>query len=95
MPADETSVRRLKVGPVTMTPLLTPDDVSRHLGVPTGTLANWRYQGQGPAFVRVGRHVRYRARDIDEWINNQLALARRDQPPPASRAGIVHGALDG
>ncbi len=57
---------------VVMTPLLTPDQVSHYLGVPLGTLANWRYQGRGPAFVRLGRHVRYRATDVAKWISSQL-----------------------
>lgn len=53
--------------------LLTARQVSEYLGVPTSTLANWRYQGRGPAFVRLGGHVRYRARDVTDWINRQLA----------------------
>lgn len=56
-----------------MTPLLTPEDVSEYLGVPPGTLANWRYQGRGPAFVRLGRHVRYRAVDVAAWVESQLS----------------------
>jgi excisionase family DNA binding protein len=60
-------------GLVIMMPLLTPEQVSEHLRVPLGTLANWRYQGRGPAFVRFGRHVRYRASDVTEWINRHLA----------------------
>ena len=49
--------------------LMTPFEVSQYLGVPTGTLANWRYRGRGPAFIRVGRHVRYCAADISIWID--------------------------
>jgi excisionase family DNA binding protein len=55
-----------------MLPLMTPADLSEYLGVPLGTLANWRYQHRGPAFVRLGRHVRYRADDVYEWILAQL-----------------------
>ncbi len=73
MPVDKTGSSPEQIGPGTMAPLLTPDDVSQYLGVPPGTLANWRYQGHGPAFVRLGRHVRYRAGDVDEWINSQVA----------------------
>ena len=40
--------------------LLWPEEVAEVLGVPVGTLANWRYQRRAPAFVKVGRHVRYR-----------------------------------
>ena len=42
--------------------LLDPTQVSAYPGVPVGTLANWRYQGFGPTFVHIGRHVRYGAR---------------------------------
>ncbi len=52
--------------------LLTPDDVSQYLGVPASTLANWRYQGCGPAFMRLGRHVRYRTEDVAEWISSRV-----------------------
>jgi excisionase family DNA binding protein len=65
--------------------LLSPSEVSRYLGVPLGTLANWRYQGRGPAFLRVGRHVRYRSEDVATWVDEQLA----DNPPaspPHARA---------
>ncbi len=58
---------------VAMAPLLTPKEVSKLLGIPPGTLANWRYQGHGPAFVRLGRHVRYRACDVNEWVESRLA----------------------
>jgi excisionase family DNA binding protein len=38
------------------------------LNVPVGTLANWRYHGKGPRFVKVGRHVRYRRSDVEAWL---------------------------
>ena len=53
--------------------LLNPTEVSHYLGVPIGTLANWRYQGRGPASLRVGRHVRYRTEDLAMWVEAQLA----------------------
>lgn len=56
--------------PCDLDPLLTPAQVGNYLGVPLGTLANWRYQGRGPTYVRLGRHVRYRAQDITAWIDD-------------------------
>lgn len=51
--------------------LFTPDDpLMRQIG-PTGTLANWRSQGKGPAFVRLGKRVAYRGRDLNDWIEAQ------------------------
>ncbi len=56
-----------------LTQLLTPNEVSDYLCVPTTTLANWRYLGQGPPFAHVGRHVRYRADDLDAWVRSNVA----------------------
>jgi predicted DNA-binding transcriptional regulator AlpA len=58
------------------TPLLTADDVATQLGVPASTLANWRYQGLGPRYLRIGRHVRYDPVDVDVWIESQRVRQR-------------------
>lgn len=65
---------------VPLAQLITPRQLSDYLGVPTGTLANWRYQGQGPPFVKVGRQVRYRSDDLDLWL-------RSNSTPALSNAG--------
>ncbi len=57
--------------------LMSPTEVSEYLGIPRGTLANWRYQGRGPLFIRMGRHVRYRAGDLEDWIDRQAAPGHR------------------
>ena len=67
------SAREAPADVIVLAPLLTPEQVGAYLGVPLGTLANWRYQGRGPAFVRFGRHVRYRADDVNTWIDSHLA----------------------
>lgn len=36
-------------------------------------LQNWRLRGGGPQYVKVSaRSVRYRRRDLTEWIENRL-----------------------
>ena len=60
--------------------LMDAAEVSEYLGVPTGTLANWRYQHRGPAFVRVGRHVRYRVEDVGTWLANRAAGGEFEHP---------------
>jgi predicted site-specific integrase-resolvase len=40
--------------------LLTPREAADVLRVSERTLASWRYQGMGPAYVKVGSAVRYR-----------------------------------
>jgi len=64
--------------------LLSPEDVSAYLGVPVGTLANWRYLGRGPAFLRVGRHVRYRESAVAAWtdgLSREAAFRREERVP--------------
>jgi len=48
--------------------LLTPTEVAEILSVPENTLAAWRTRRQGPLFIRVGIHVRYRRVDIEAWM---------------------------
>jgi excisionase family DNA binding protein len=49
-------------------PLLTPEELSERLRVPVATLYAWRYRGDGPRAVKVGRHLRYRAEDVERWL---------------------------
>lgn len=49
--------------------LQTPPEVAEQLGVTVGYLATRRFEGKGPAFVKVGSAVRYRASDVAEWLD--------------------------
>lgn len=60
--------------------LLRPRELGELLGVPVGTLANWRSARTGPPFVKVGRHVRYRTSDVDEWIAARLFVPETVTP---------------
>lgn len=51
--------------------LLTDEDVARILGIQRKTLAQWRSDGVGPPFVRLGGHggrIRYDLEDLKKWI---------------------------
>jgi predicted DNA-binding transcriptional regulator AlpA len=50
-------------------PLWSVMDVSTYLGVPVKTLYRWRTVGYGPTGRRVGKYVRYRARDVIAWVD--------------------------
>ena len=54
-------------------PLLTPAQLARYLGLPVGTLYEWRTKGTGPIGFRVGRHTRYRFSDVQVWLEAQRA----------------------
>ena len=47
---------------------LTESDAAARLGLKVATLRAWRHQGRGPAFVRLGRAIRYLASDIDGFL---------------------------
>jgi predicted site-specific integrase-resolvase len=49
--------------------LLTTEQASEVLNVRSVTLANWRWNGRGPAYIRVGKVVRYSRKAISEYIN--------------------------
>lgn len=53
--------------------LAAPAEVADYLQVPERTLTQWRYQRKGPPYLKVGRHVRYRRRDVERWLDQQGA----------------------
>jgi hypothetical protein len=51
------------------TKYLTPQEVSERLAgrITVKTLANWRYQGKGPNYVRFGNRILYLRADIEAF----------------------------
>jgi predicted DNA-binding transcriptional regulator AlpA len=47
---------------------LTEIEAAGRLGLKVATLRAWRHQGREPAFVRLGRAIRYLSVDIDEFL---------------------------
>ena len=53
--------------------LLTPAQAAEILGVTIGTLAVWRCTARYPlSFVKIGRRVKYRLTDINNFIENSV-----------------------
>jgi predicted DNA-binding transcriptional regulator AlpA len=53
-----------------LTPMndLNVEQAAHVLGVTTRTLGRWRYEGNGPAWSRLGgRRIVYQQEDIDAW----------------------------
>ena len=50
---------------------LTPFELSQALAVPLATLAFWRTTKQGPAFLKIGRHVRYDVQDVTARLHQR------------------------
>jgi excisionase family DNA binding protein len=51
----------------------TPREAAEYLRSSTSTLAKARMKKNGPAFVRIGRAVRYRQSDLDLWMSASVA----------------------
>ena len=53
-------------------PLAEPREVADYLRRSVRTLAQWRWRGIGPRWVRVHERVRYRWSDVDAWVDEQV-----------------------
>lgn len=45
--------------------------LAKRLKIKVKTLQAWRTRGGGPAFIRVGRLVRYRDEDVSRWLESR------------------------
>jgi predicted DNA-binding transcriptional regulator AlpA len=54
---------------------LKDNEAAHYIGMKTQTLRNWRAMNRGPAYVKVGRAVRYSLNDLDAYMTE-----RRVQP---------------
>ena len=48
----------------------TNDPALLVIGRPS-TLAHWRSEGRGPAFIKIGRRVAYRGSDLNAWLDDR------------------------
>lgn len=54
--------------------LMSPQELADYLGVPLGTVYQWNHHGTGPKPISVGRHVRYRHAEVEQWLDgNRIA----------------------
>lgn len=56
--------------------LLPPAEVAETLGVSVRTLYAWRYAGEGPPALKLGKYVRYDADDLDRWLKECAGTGR-------------------
>ena len=65
-------------------------EAATYLDLTKSTLEAWRCRGSGPTFVKLGKAVRYRKQDLDEFLNSRLRrnTCRDDvNTMPARRGG--------
>lgn len=55
-----------------MSKLLSEREVEERYGMKIRTLRKWRWSGEGPPYAKLGRSVRYRPEDIEDFIKCRL-----------------------
>jgi hypothetical protein len=65
---------------------LTSKELADRWRLSDQTLANWRYAGKGPPFIRVGARVLYPAEGIHafERLSQQWLGNKEEQPQPSA-----------
>jgi predicted site-specific integrase-resolvase len=58
--------------------LLTSEETAARLRVSVDTLRFWRFRGKAPVGIRMGRRVMYLASDVEAFIVDLAADARRE-----------------
>jgi len=62
---------------------LTETEAASYLGLSRQTLANWRFQGRGPCYLKLkdSRAVRYRLSDLIAYQEKSVIEPRREARP--------------
>ena len=61
---------------------LAPEPAAEYVDSSTSTLAKLRLRGGGPRYCRIGRAIRYRRSDLDDWL---LSTSRRSTSDTGAR----------
>jgi predicted DNA-binding transcriptional regulator AlpA len=80
--------------PTSSAPLLSTQQAAQWLGIKAQTLSLWRTQRRGPAFVKLGRAVRYRLDDLQAFLSSSSdrpALPSDRPGLPSDRPGLPSG----
>ena len=51
--------------------LLSPAEVQNIYNIPATTLEKWRSLKIGPQYHKLGKHIRYKPVDVDQWIDSK------------------------
>lgn len=48
--------------------IFTPQQLAKYLETSVSALSRYRALGIGPVYLKIGRMVRYRLSDVNEWL---------------------------
>ena len=66
---------------VVMPRLWDQKQLAAYLGKKEGWAERARWEGKGPVFIKLGRHVRYKAEDVFDWIEENARTCTREGAP--------------
>ena len=52
--------------------MLRTTEAAGYIGLKKSTLEAWRVRGDGPQFLKLGKAVRYRKEDLDDFVNARI-----------------------
>ena len=57
---------------------VAPQEAAQRIGWKPETLANSRWKGSGPPYLKIGGRVRYRLSDLADWLDQQARVSTSD-----------------
>jgi hypothetical protein len=67
--------RGIEATPDVVQNLLDTRNAAARIGVSPITLERWRVTGEGPIYAKLGKAVRYRPSDLDNWVASKLVTS--------------------
>ena len=64
---------------VSLPSLLTQQELAKYISKSTAWCERARWAGEGPKFLKLGRHVRYRADDVLKWLEEHSRQSTTDE----------------
>lgn len=64
---------------VSLPRLMSQRDLAAYIGKSTAWCERARWAGEGPKFIKLGRHVRYRAEDVLAWIDENVVSSTAER----------------
>jgi predicted DNA-binding transcriptional regulator AlpA len=59
--------------------VFTPEETANHLKVSLSWLAKARMRGDGPAFIKIGRAIRYSEAALQQWMKSRQRLSTSEE----------------
>lgn len=56
---------------MTDTTLMSTEELAAYLRVNTDTIHKWRHKGEGPPALRIGKYLRFRPSEVEEWLKTR------------------------